>query len=56
MFDNELLKRIRAKFPRAEGDAFRRRRAFMSNKTRTLVIRSSAEAEAGTKVECSANV
>jgi len=56
MFDKELLKRIRAKFPRAERDGFGRRRAFLDNGTGTLVVGRAAEAEARARVDYSANV
>lgn len=51
MFDKELLKRIRAKFPRAERDAFDWRRASLDNVIGTLVVGSSAEAKAGAWVD-----
>ena len=56
MFDEELVKGIRAAFPRAERDAFGRRRAFLDNGTGTLVVGRAAEAEAKARVDCSANV
>ena len=46
MFSNELLKKIRSEFPRAERDAFGRARAFLDNGTGTLVVGRAAEAEA----------
>jgi cysteine desulfurase family protein (TIGR01976 family) len=56
MFSNELLKRIRSEFPRAERDAFGRARAFLDNGTGTLVVGRAAEAEAKARVDYSANV
>ena len=56
MFNNELIKRIRSKFPRAEKDAFGQRRAFLDNGTGTLVVGKAAEAEAKTRIDYSANV
>jgi len=56
LFDEELVRRIRAKFPRAERDAFGRRRAFLDNGTGTLVVGRAAEAEAKARVDYSANV
>jgi selenocysteine lyase/cysteine desulfurase len=56
MFNNDLIKKIRAKFPRAEKDAFDRKRAFLDNGTGTLVVGKSAEAEALARVNYSANV
>ncbi len=56
MFDEELVERIRSRFPRAERDAFGRVRAFLDNGTGTLVVGRAAEAEAKARVDCSANV
>jgi selenocysteine lyase/cysteine desulfurase len=56
VFNEDLVKRIRAKFPRAEKDAFDRRRAFLDNGTGTLVVGKAAEAEAMARLNCSANV
>jgi len=56
MFEEELIERIRSKFPRAERDAFGRVRAFLDNGTGTLVVGRAAEAEARARVDCSANV
>lgn len=56
MFDEELVKRIRAEFPRAERDAFGRKRAFLDNDTGTLVVGRAAKAEAKARVDCSANI
>jgi selenocysteine lyase/cysteine desulfurase len=56
VFDEEFVKRIRAEFPRAERDAFGRRRAFLDNGTGTLVVGRAAEAEAKARLDCSANV
>jgi len=56
MFDEALLRRIRDEFPRAERDAWGRRRAFLDNGTGTLVCGRAADAEARARVDCSANV
>jgi selenocysteine lyase/cysteine desulfurase len=56
VFNKDLIKRIRAKFPKAEKDAFNRRRAFLDNGTGTLVVGKAAEAEAMARVNYSANV
>ena len=56
MFSKELMERIRAEFPRAERDAFGRRRAFLDNGTGTLVVGRAAEAEMKARIDCSANV
>lgn len=37
LFDDELIRRIGAEFPRAERDAWGRRRVFLDNGTGTLV-------------------
>ena len=56
MFNNDLIMKIRAKFPKAEKDVFDRKRAFLDNGTGTLVVGKSAEAEARARVNYSANV
>jgi len=56
LFDKVLIKRIRSKFPRAERDAFGRKRAFLDNGTGTLVVGRAAEAEASARLNYSANV
>lgn len=56
MFDKELVKKIRAAFPRAEKDFTGRQRAFFDNGTGTLVVERAAQAEAKARIDCSANV
>jgi len=56
MFDQDLLEKIRAEFPRAATDLNGRRRAFFDNGTGTLVVGRAARAEAEARIECSANV
>jgi cysteine desulfurase family protein (TIGR01976 family) len=56
MFDQELLSKIRAEFPRAETDFNGRKRAFFDNGTGTLVVGRAAKAEAEARVNCSANI
>jgi selenocysteine lyase/cysteine desulfurase len=56
VFNTDLIRRIRAKFPQAETDALGRRRAFLDNGTGTLVVGQAAEAEAKARVNYSANV
>ncbi len=56
MFDKELVKNIRAAFPRAVKDFNGRERAFFDNGTGTLVLESAAQAEAKARIDCSANV
>jgi len=56
MFDRDLLKKIRAEFPRAAADFNGRKRAFFDNGTGTLVVGRAARAEAEARVDCSANV
>lgn len=56
MFDRDLLKKIRAAFPRAETDLNGRKRAFFDNGTGTLVVGRASKAEAEARVDCSANV
>ncbi|MBK5113863.1 MAG: aminotransferase class V-fold PLP-dependent enzyme [Candidatus Heimdallarchaeota archaeon] len=56
MFNDELVKKIRAAFPRAEKDYTGRKRAFFDNGTGTLVLERAAKAEAKARVDCSANI
>lgn len=56
MFDEELVKKIRAAFPRAVKDFTGRKRAFFDNGTGTLVLDRAAKAEAQARVDCSANI
>lgn len=56
MFDKELVKKIRAAFPRAVKDFTGRQRAFFDNGTGTLVVGRAAQAEAKARIDCSANV
>jgi len=56
IFDRDLLKKIRAEFPRAVTDLNGRKRAFFDNGTGTLVVGRAAGAEAEARVDCSANV
>ncbi len=56
MFDQDLLEKIRAKFPRAATDLNGRKRAFFDNGTGTLVLGKAGRAEAEARVDCSANV
>jgi len=56
LFDEGIIEKIRAEFPRAERDAWGRRRAFLDNGTGTLVVGRAAEAEARARVDYSANV
>ena len=52
----EFHEAIRREFPRAEIDASERRRIFFENGAGSLVLRRVAEAEASTRIDCSANV
>ncbi|MHA1531037.1 MAG: aminotransferase class V-fold PLP-dependent enzyme [Candidatus Heimdallarchaeota archaeon] len=56
MFDKELVKKIRAAFPRAVKDFTGRERAFFDNGTGTLVCERAAKAEAKARIDCSANI
>ncbi len=56
LFDQELIWKIRSRFPRAERDFRGRRRAFLDNGTGTLVLGKAAEEEARARVDFSANV
>lgn len=56
VFDECLLDRIRAEFPRAACDASGRKRAFLDNGTGSLVVGRAARAESEARIDCSANV
>lgn len=56
IFDQSLLEKIRAEFPRAVCDASGRKRAFMDNGTGSLVVERAARAESAARVDYSANV
>jgi len=56
IFDQSLLAKIRAEFPRAACDASGRKRVFMDNGTGSLVVGRAARAESAARVDCSANV
>jgi len=56
MFDQNLLEKVRAEFPRAVVDLNGRKRAFFDNGTGTLVVGRAARAEVEARVDCSANV
>ncbi|MCK5298249.1 MAG: aminotransferase class V-fold PLP-dependent enzyme [Candidatus Heimdallarchaeota archaeon] len=56
MFDQDLVKKIRAAFPRAVKDFTGRERAFFDNGTGTLVCERAAKAEAEARIDCSANI
>ena len=56
MFDQDLVKKIRAAFPRAVKDFTGRERAFFDNGTGTLVCERAAKAEAKARIDCSANI
>jgi len=56
VFDQDLVKKIRAAFPRAAKDFTGRERAFFDNGTGTLVCERAAQAEAKARIDCSANV
>ena len=56
IFDQDLMEKIRAEFPRAATDLNGRKRAFFDNGTGTLVVGRAATAEAEARVDCSANV
>jgi len=56
LFDKELVKKIRAAFPRAVKDFTGRERAFFDNGTGTLVCERAAKAEAKARIDCSANI
>jgi selenocysteine lyase/cysteine desulfurase len=55
-FNREMVKKIRAEFPRAEFDARGRKRIFFDNGAGTLVLRRAAQAEAKARIDCSANL
>ena len=56
VFDQDLVKKIRASFPRAVKDFTGRERAFFDNGTGTLVLERAAKAEAKARIDCSANI
>jgi cysteine desulfurase family protein (TIGR01976 family) len=56
MFDEKLIKKIRAEFPRAERDLNGRKRAFFDNGTGSLVLDRAAKAETEARIDCSANI
>jgi selenocysteine lyase/cysteine desulfurase len=56
VFDQDLVKKIRAAFPRAVRDFTGRERAFFDNGTGTLVCERAAKAEAKARIDCSANI
>jgi len=56
VFEKELVKKIRAAFPRAEKDLNGRKRAFFDNGTGTLVLERASKAEVKARVDCSANI
>ncbi len=56
MFEQELVKKIRAAFPRAVKDFTGRERAFFDNGTGTLVCERAAKAEAKARIDYSANI
>jgi selenocysteine lyase/cysteine desulfurase len=54
--DGNLIRKIRAEFPRCESDANGRKRAFFDNGTGTLVVGRAVQAYAKTLTDCSATV
>ena len=56
MFSKNLIKQIRAAFPRAVTDFKGRKRAFFDNGTATLVVDKAAKAESEARINWSANV
>ena len=56
MFDQELIKKIRAEFPRAERDFKGRQRAFFDNGTGSLVLERAAKNEYEARLDWSANI
>jgi len=56
MFNQVLIDKIRAAFPRAVTDLNERQRAFFDNGTGTLVLERAARAEYKARINCSANV
>ncbi|NHJ05511.1 MAG: aminotransferase class V-fold PLP-dependent enzyme [Candidatus Heimdallarchaeota archaeon] len=56
MFDQELIQKIRAEFPRASKDLNGRERAFFDNGTGSLVLERAAKKEAESRIDCSANI
>ncbi len=55
MFDERLIEKIRAEFPRADADATGRKRTFFDSGAGTLVVGKAAEAEAKARVDYCAN-
>jgi len=55
MFDERLIEKIRAEFPRADADATGRKRNFFDSGAGTLVVGRAAEAEAKARVDYCAN-
>jgi selenocysteine lyase/cysteine desulfurase len=53
---NALLPFIRREFPRADTDGNGRPRVFFENAAGSLVLQRAADAEAKTRIDCSANV
>jgi selenocysteine lyase/cysteine desulfurase len=53
---SELHRAIRREFPRADVDGNGRRRIFFENGAGSLVLQRVADAEARTRIDCSANV
>ncbi|HUT79759.1 MAG TPA: aminotransferase class V-fold PLP-dependent enzyme [Candidatus Bathyarchaeia archaeon] len=56
MFDQELIEKIRAEFPRAAKDLNGRERAFFDNGTGSLVLERASRNESISRVNCSANI
>jgi len=56
MFDQELLKKIRSEFPRAEKDFKGKQRAFFDNGTGSLVLERAAKKEHESRINYSANI
>jgi len=52
---SELISSIRKEFPRAESDANGRSRIYFENAAGSLVLQRAADAEARTRIDCSAN-
>jgi len=56
MFDQDLIKKIRAEFPRAVKDFKGRQRAFFDNGTGSLVLERAACNEHKSRIDYSANI
>ena len=56
MFDQDLIQKIRAEFPRAAKDFTGRERAFFDNGTGSLVLERAAKNEHNTRIDYSANI